>query len=256
MSNDPVITVKDPLTVLVSNAQDVRKEEDENGEIVSLEIPDVPTVKLGNKLIIGRFKQTFRVNKIVLKEGIVPPVYELKIALRTKASLFILPMLPGAKYRYYYDDLLLNAFIATPEHEDVVALLYRWSGIKGFSEMEKAFTQLNIFVKHYDPDKKTTLYVFKVPEKHISDFIKFKEGKYSEISETYKRRILSFHNVDRENVLGKILYKDKSRMMELKEKFWSSDDRRMNKVVDLMDAELYSIPNLTTETFDPHVYRL
>ena len=67
------------------------------------------------------------------------------------------------------------------------------------------------------------------------------------MSENYKYKILSFHGVSEESSIGQILFKDPSRKIELEE------------LLDLNlpeNAELYSIPNMDQEIYDPDQYDL
>ena len=58
------IEVKDPLTVKAIGYLDVKVEEDDNNNIVSITFPDIPTINLGQKLHIGRKKHPYKINLI------------------------------------------------------------------------------------------------------------------------------------------------------------------------------------------------
>lgn len=164
--------------------------------------------------------------------------------------MYILPMLPGPKDAYFFHRFFMNCFVALPDEPGVIALLYRFSGLKSYIDFENALQKLNNFIstKDYGP---TTLYVFKVPERWKDDYDKFIAGKYSQMSDAYKRRILDFHRVDKRNVYGQILYKDEDTAKE-----------RRDYIEDMIGQSLYegqelqSVPDLSIETYDPEVYEL
>tara|TARA_R110002051_G_scaffold119638_1_gene192987 strand:- start:739 stop:1506 length:768 start_codon:yes stop_codon:yes gene_type:complete len=252
--NNVVISIKDPLTISVSNTEEVTCVRGIDGKIVELHVPEVATIAIGNKLTLGRTKDPYRVNSIVEREGMGTPIYDLRIATRTKASLFIIPMFPGLKRNYFYDNLLLNCFIGTPEQDDVIALLYRFSGAKSFMEMEGSLKKLKTFESMEDPSNKTVLYVFNVPDKYKDDYDHFIAGRYSKFSDSYKRRILEFHGVERGSVIGQILNKAKARKKVLEDRIYDEMDKQKGGLPD--DAELYSVPNLFSEVYSPEIYSI
>jgi len=241
------IEVKNPLTVKAVGYIDVELEKNENDEIVSITLPEMPTIKIGQKIHIGKLKHPYKINSIKPVGPNNNKTYEMSIAKRTKASLFILPMLPGNRVTYLFDKSLINCFIGTDTHSDVIALLYRFSGDMKFVQFEDSLKKMENFKLSLDTSNRTVLYIFDVPHKHWGNFYNFLEGKYSKFDENYKKRILRFHNTGKDGTLGKILYKSKSRKKQLE------------KVLDLNiliddDAELYSIPDLSEEIYDPDVY--
>ena len=106
-----VIAIKDPLTVTVANTMDVTIVKDEEEKIVAIDIPGLSQISLGNVISVSNHKFKFKINSIESKDIMGLPVYDLIMAPRTKASLFILPMLPGNRQSYYYDKLFLNCFV-------------------------------------------------------------------------------------------------------------------------------------------------
>ena len=238
------IDIKDPLTLIVNGHTLAAK--DDEGRITALSIPDVAEISLGKRLSLGKAKQVFKVNQILEKPATPFPSYELRIAVRTKASIYILPMFPGLKSAYFFDKFLMNCFIGTPEKENVIALLYRFSGIRSFIEFEQALKNLHNFVEYEDNDS-TVLYVFNIPDRYVEDFACFKAGRYSKMSEAYKKRILEFHNMDKASSYGQILYKNPVRRKLVEDKIGLS----------LLDhEELQSSPDLFSEIYDPELYSL
>jgi len=246
-ARNTVVSIKDPLSVSVTNTLEVEAEKAEDGEIVSLDIPGLSRIKVGDKITISSRKLPYRINRIESRDIMGLPVYDLMIASRTKASLFVLPMLPGNRSTYYYDKFLLNCFVGTKDVSNVIAVLFRFSGLKMFANLEQSMQRLKCYMKTEDPTKSTVLYLFEVPKYYQEDFNKFLEGKYSEMTEDYKLKILDFHGVDFDSSIGHILFKDETRRLELEELL----DTNLPE-----DAELYSIPNMDHEIYDPDVYDL
>jgi len=241
------LTIKNALTVKVIGYLDIKEEMNSDNIIESIDIPDFTKISLGNVIKIGSTKEPYKVNTIkpVGPENNI--TYELSIAKRTKASLFILPMLPGYRVTYHFNTRLLNCFIGTHRRDNVIALLYRFSAKQDFIKFENMLSELDYFIDSEDISNKTVLYTFDIPIEHLDNYAAFIEGRYSEFDDNYKKRILKFHNNGKTSTLGKILYKDPSRKEELE------------KVLDLSiaidkDAELYSIPNLEEEILDLEVY--
>lgn len=240
-----VITIKDPLTVTVANTMDVTVVKDEEEEIVSIDIPGLSQISLGNVISVSNRKFKFKINSIESKDIMGLPVYDLIMAPRTKASLFILPMLPGNRQSYYYDKLFLNCFVGTKDEPNVIALLFRFSGIKSFIALEESLKKLKTFVKAEDPTKTTVMFVFRVPDRYTKNYKKFLDGKYSEMDTEYKYRVLDFHNANEDGAIGQILFKDDERKAQLEEIIGQALPE---------NAELLSTPNILQETYDHKVY--
>jgi hypothetical protein len=246
-AKSPVIQIKDPLCLTVYDAREVDIVRDEDDQIIKITLPVIGAIKLRDRICIGPNKHPYRINEISERMGHDSPVYDLKIATRTKASLFLLPMLPGPKKVYFYDSLLLNCFIGTEEQSNCIALLYRFSGAREFLELESALKGLTIFKSSIDVSPRTVMYVFEVPNKHRDDYKLFLLGKYSKISERYKNRILEFHIMSKTGVIGEILYKSEIRRKEIEERIGE-------ELLD--DDELYSIPEDKFEVYKKEIYDL
>jgi hypothetical protein len=242
-----VISIKDPLTVTVANTMDVSVEKDSNNNIISIDIPGLSKISIGNIITVSAKKFRFKINSIESKNIMGLPVYDLIMAPRTKASLFVLPMLPGNRQSYYYDTLLLNCFVGTKDRNDVIALLFRFSGMKSFISLEESLKKLKSFIKTEDPTNATVLFVFDVPEKYKKNYQKFINGKYSEMDTDYKYRILNFHNASEDGTIGQILFKGDERKHQLEEIIGQSLPE---------NAELLSFPDIEQEIYDKKVYSI
>ena len=216
----------------------------ENNIIQSLESPDGPIFSLG--LTVEIKKRKYKVN--IIEEIIINTTkyYTLSMAKRTKSSMFVMPMLSGNKDLYFWNRLFVNCFIATEEDKDCIALLYRWSSDPLYIKFEKALSKFPIFKRKYDPNPNYVMFVFDIPKKHLKNYKKFLNGKYSKFSMAYKKALLDFHDVSAGNELGQILFKDPKRRKALEYKL----DLELPE-----DSELLSIIDMEKETYNPEIYK-
>jgi hypothetical protein len=246
-----ILTPKDGRTVRLSggltNCEITRNH---NNEITSLtcRYKDCDfTINLGDT-VRPKPKSPFKVNFIVQgKERGKIICYDLMVCKLSLASIFAFPFLGGNRKHFMWDSLFVNAFIATEEDTNCIALLYRYSGDPLFLKFEAALGAFRNFKKKYDPDPHHVLFVFNVPKAAKASFKHFKNGKYSEIDDLWKLKILEFHGFDIEGRTGKILFKSESLRREMEETL----------DVDFSpDAELHSKLDLKLETFDPELYKV
>lgn len=231
----------DARTIKVTGGTKAIKTHKYEEEIVCLEMPEY-TISTGEVISIKERK--YKVN--IIKELYVGNTlfYELCLAKQTKSSLFALPMLGGERKLFFYNNLLVNAFIGLPDHEGCIALLYRWSGDPLFLKFEKAIEQFRNYIGTQDISNEFVMFIFDVPTKHIDNYKKFITGKYSEFNETYKAKILQFHGMNVDGQIGQILHKSEKRKKRLEHMLGMSLDE---------SAELYSIID-DSEIFNPKYY--
>ena len=124
-----------------------------------------------------------------------------------KTSIFLMPLAfePGTKYKNIIDKDFVNAYVADidkPEYDgfDTVQLLY--SGTK-----YKTIGELTRYNKDID-GKKHTIYVMPTSKEFVDDAAIFFMGKYSEMSDDAKQRILDFWEENERTELYGILHKD------------------------------------------------
>tara|TARA_R110000744_G_scaffold272029_1_gene385082 strand:- start:368 stop:1126 length:759 start_codon:yes stop_codon:yes gene_type:complete len=216
----------------------------ENNVIQSLEGCDGILFSLGLTVEIKRRK--YKVN--IIKEITSPKgnYYIISIDKRTKASIFLLPMLGGSRRLYLWNTLLLNCFIATEEDKDCIALLYRWSSDTLFLKFEKALSKFKSFKRRYDPTPNCVMFVFNVPKLQQRNYNKFIKGKYSKISSAYKIQLLEFHDKDIDDTIGQVLFKTDKRKESLEKKLGSPLPE---------DSELLSIIDVKEETYNSETYK-
>lgn len=127
---------------------------------------------------------------------------------KTKAYSYILPMVSDEVMGIKSN--LVNVFIGDenyPELDNHIFLLYKFSGHSSFLLFEEDIKESPLFEREYDPDNIYTIKVLRVPKQYEEDFKLFKQSKYSEMSNAYKKRIIAFHNVATSHLLYGILYK-------------------------------------------------
>ena len=238
-----IFSPKAPLYFIISGGTLSITPQYKDGKIVSLAMPDNYFITVGDTIKIKN--EPYKVNIInkVMQNGIL--TYHLKTAERTKSSIFVLPMLSGNRSLFLYDSHLINAFIHTDTIKDHIILLYSWSQDPLFAKFDLALKKFRNFVSSYDADPNHVVYIFSVPKRHLKDFKRFKDGKYSELSDKYKLKILDFHNMGVESALAQILFKSNDRKIEIEKKL----DAQLPD-----DSELLSIIDVETETLDLNYY--
>ena len=239
-----IITPKSPLSCIVTGGTTLIKPHKVNDEILSLELPDGRFISKGDVLKVK--ERPYKINIITREVYDLKTIsYILKTAERNKSSMFVLPMLGGSRHLFMYNSQLLNAFIGFNDHVDCIVLLYRWSGDPLFAKFENALKQFQSFIISYDPDPYHVIFVFKIPTDHEEDYKKFLIGKYSELSDIFKLKIIDFHNAELDGTLGQILFKSNNRRLELEEKLGCKLPE---------DSELLSIINEEDEILNLNNY--
>ena len=211
-----------------------------DGETITSVSSNLITIKVG-ETVKYEGKLPYKVNKIKK----VDAGYELIVADKTKASIFMLPMLTGTQDLFFYNTLFVNAFIGVGGDYDCLGLLYRFSGSSTFLKFEQALRSFKDFKEVIDPSPYFVLFVFNVPDKFKDDYVKFIKGKYSRLSPELKENIFKFHGVDPDSSIGQILYKSGKRKLRLEESLKTQLPK---------NAELLDIPDLYSETFDKETY--
>lgn len=223
-------------------------QEEHNGEIIRLhDEEDSNIVKVGDT-INPRPKSPFKVN--ILKPAVINnrlAGYNAYTALLTSSSTFVLPLLGVSRRWFMWDSLFINCFIGTSLEDTgkVIGLLYRFNGRSEFLKFETAMCAFTNFIRRYDPDPYHVMFVFNVPKSATKSYEHFINGKYSEIDDIWKLKILEFHGFDIDGMTGKILFQADSLRREIEERL----DVELPP-----DAELHSVPNIEFEVFNPDYY--
>lgn len=176
----------------------------------------------------------------------VHSTYELMVAKLNNTSLFALPFLGGNRKLYMWDSLFINAFIETPNHTDCIAILFRFSGESLFLKFESALCSFRNFRARIEPDPYHVLFVFDVPSGCKASYEHYVNGRYSEIDDIWKLKILEFHGFDIDGQTGKILFQSESLRRKLEERL---------DVVLPPDSELHDRPD-ERDIYDPEYYKV
>jgi hypothetical protein len=231
---------------MTGSVADYSRVYDEDGKTITALVNGKLKHDLGS-IVRGRTKNPYKVNHIIPLYNAVNLLagYDLLVAKATKSTIFLCPMLGGKRELFYWNNLLVNAFLAIPNEENVIALLYRFSGDATFTKFEHALEKFGTFKYKIDTDPYHVLFVFGIPEHAQGAYEHFINGRYSEIDDIIKLKILDYHGFNMDGSTAKILFKSPSLKAELEEQL---------DVTIPEGNELHSPPKLNEETFDPELY--
>lgn len=231
---------------MTGSVADYSRVYDEDGEVITALVKGDLSHPIGS-IVRARTKNPYRVNHILPLYNAVNLLagYDLSVAKPTKSSIFLCPLLGGKRELFYWNNLLVNAFCAVPNEENVIALLYRYSSDSTFVKFEAALEKFGTFKYKIDTDPYHVLFVFDVPDTSQASYLHFVNGRYSEIDDIIKLKILDYHGFNMDGSTAKILFKSPSLKVELEEQL---------DVTIPEENELHSPPKLNEETFDPELY--
>lgn len=214
-----------------------------DSEIVSLHYNEYK-IKIGDTVKAGKIP--YKVNYIkavITQQGLVG--YDISVCNINNSSIFAFPFIGGNRRLMLWDNLFMNAFIAVPEHPRCIALLYRFSGNVLFTKFESALCSFRAFEHRYDPDPYHVLFVFNVPKEAEVSYDHFINGRYSQIDDLWKLKILDFHGFDMDGHTGQILFRD----ARLRQKIENKLDITLGE-----ETELHSIIDRNIEELDFSFY--
>jgi hypothetical protein len=231
---------------MTGSVADYSRVYDEDGKTITALVNGKLKHDIGS-IVRGRTKNPYKLNHITPLYNAVNLLagYDLSVARATKSTIFLCPMLGGRRELFYWDKLLVNAFCAIPYEDNIIALLYRFCGDAEFTRFEAALEQFRNFKYKIDTDPYHVLFVFDVPEETRASYEHFVNGRYSEIDDIVKLKILDYHGFNMDGSTAKILFKSPSLKKELEEQL---------DVTIPEENELHSPPKLNEETFDPELY--
>jgi len=238
-----VYDIIDALSFRISGGTKLLEEHKADNKITALEGEDGLYLNTGLTIKVQKFK--YIVNHIEAKTNNNVLSYILSTDKRNKVSLYILPMLGEKKSMFFWDTLLMNAFIGYDEERDVICTLFRFSGDPLFLKFEQAVQQFSYYKGKVDVDSYHVMFVFDVPPQHKRSWNKLKKGQYSELSIKYKERILNFHGLTRNSSVGQVLYKSPKRRKFL--------EKLLNSAIE-EDSELLTAIDFEKDIFKPKIY--
>lgn len=173
---------------------------------------------------------------------------------KTKSWWFLTPILELDQYNLNYK-YLLNVYIKSETHpelnqKDIIIYHYDFMQPGGnFAKLERNLSSLPNYILSYDPDEYTTLFFFHIPRKWYNDYLLFINGKYSLLSDDYKKLLLNFYKMSgsyaHANAVEKILIKSPERRKAIEEDL----DAKLPE-----DAEVASIITWEDETYSKEKY--
>jgi len=211
---------------------------DANGIIREVVFNKIHSYKLNEKIAvdINGVKHSYDITRI---KKISDTSFLISHTIPTKTRHFLLPTLGEFKEDYSLDTLLINCYLKT-EIPNTIVLLYRFIPGTQFNLLDKYLKNHECFIALTNPTYTTVAYELEIPQQYQSDVKVFLSGKYSQLGERLKKRILSFHRLSHYGETAKILYK-------------SSELRKQLEIelgLPLVEgAELHSIPILLNELY-------
>jgi hypothetical protein len=167
---------------------------------------------------------------------------------KTKSWWFLTPIFELDHYNLNFK-YLLNLYLKTedyPEYDKGVIILhydYAQSG-GAYARLEQRLQKYPGFIRSYEPDAYSSLFIIKVPSKWYNDYLLFINGKYSEMSQEYKNLAIKFFNAGgyraHATEINCILTKSEERRQYLEEVLNSNIKK---------GAEVASILDWETETY-------
>lgn len=172
---------------------------------------------------------------------------------RTVSNIFMVPLLKIGRGTLDSHDFI-NSFQYNAEefvvYEGVLHLLFQPPHIDRFNQFvddEKARTAA--FVCRLDYPNNLVILVYQLPPRFKKDYEKIWNGKFSEVSESYKAAIPAIGNrllEDGDKVISEVTLQHMVfNKMEVLKNIW---EQRFDVVMD-HDQELWTIPTIERETF-------
>lgn len=167
-----------------------------------------------------------------------------KDVLFNKSTIMLLPLFESV--RDFIDanmSRLINVYYNSEEdvdyHNDYKNRIY-FVYNKEIENVDSSYNKLTnhkLFLNRKVIDK-YVIYSFKIPDVFINDFILFKKGLFSKLSDLYKKIMINYYSCEKE-FITKILYPTDTDRQQLS--LYLGTNEKIN--------ELYSIPDSNEETF-------
>lgn len=171
--------------------------------------------------------------------------------IKKKSRIFLLPLIDANVSVHEFDPFLIDVNI----DKDNIQLILIFDNTYISEEFKMIFYKLSnnyCYIDNSDYGGNGTELIcnFSIPKEYRDDFFKFIDGKYSEMSEKYKKKILTFNmfpNVTH-SVKGKITPYDILFPSEQKRKEIAED---LGVDIKNMNDDLYDKPNMDYEIYHP-----
>tara|TARA_R100001463_G_scaffold26997_5_gene62840 strand:- start:19674 stop:20417 length:744 start_codon:yes stop_codon:yes gene_type:complete len=228
------ITIKDPTCVSIrvdETAEEILKD----GEVIQV---NHAGMEFAPGQVIPVRDGLFRIESIQ-KKGY--HLYNLFSMQTSDSAIFLTPMIFDTRAKLKWNTYFMNLFIWMEGMNDTnLYLLIRKGYSDSFQVLDKFIQDHSDFVDRLEVDDFSYIYIFTVPVNYEEDFLKFIKGKYSELSEELKVRILDFHAMKKTHEIYGILHKTKKRRIKV--------EKRIGQELP-ESAELYHIIDEDRETY-------
>lgn len=177
-----------------------------------------------------------------------------------KSKSYLLPLISDDVKLEYINELVNTYTYVEGFSDEIIGLLYNFqpdynffkNKYQGFIIYEEYLFNHPLYIDKIDVDNKV-LYIFKIPEKYSYDYNKFIRGKYSEIREENKFKILNFltskfkGNQKIINDIEGILFKNPEIKHNLEKKLavTISDSSELSSIID-KNVETFEVSNFKT----------
>lgn len=193
----------DHITLETDEKSSIKAIVDKTGS--TLKVGDSITLQLGDNKIVSEF------NICEINTGIDLKHFLLSTHITTKSTYFLLPMLTTNPAAIHFEKEFVNCYIGSDRTggPDLLLLLYRDMGNKDFDKLCHRLEGFPKFSRRVIGDDNSFHYFcYNLTENQLLNMKKFASGKYSELSEELKKRIIIFHKIKPQHILHKVLYKD------------------------------------------------
>lgn len=207
----------------------------DNGEIVSVNYSgNKANISVGAQFVFDMVEGVTKYKIEEIEPGDSNRVFILNTHKLTKSTSFLTPVVAVAAGPIGFYTNMINCYIRTYALEPLqLILLYRNVGDNNFEKLSKNLKAIPTYCTSIKHDKLFTSFIFDIPDNFANDVGLFLKGKYSNLSEVLKNRIIRFHKLKKASMLYKVLYRD----MSLK-KFIEMD---LNESIP-DNVDLYSMP--------------
>jgi hypothetical protein len=242
------LTIVNARTVRLSGDIKQFKPVYEGDDIISLDGEEL-SYSIG-QLIKPKIRTPYKINiiqKLTAGGNINLPAqgYDLSIAKTNLSSIFAAPLLGGNRELFLWDKYFINAFVETPDEQNVIALLYRFSADPLFLKFESALCAFRTFKYKIDTDSYHVMFVFDIPDASKRAYERLMAGEYSKMDDFLKLKILDYHGFSLDGQTARVLFKSEILRRELEAKLDCN----------IPDSnELHSIFDMTQERFNPEYY--
>lgn len=127
-----------------------------------------------------------------------------------------------------------------PELNHHIFILCTFHGSIDQKAFEDYMSDSDLFVTLYYPDDYTTMFVYDIPPEREEDYNKCMAGKYSKLSDEFKKKIVRFWKLNEQDKYYQIIYKSPERKAYLEDLYKVKLDK---------DAELGTIFSKESDWF-------